>query len=536
MCGIFAYISNEPESVTDNEKFIKKQFEKGKSRGPESSEFVATRYLNDTTTNIYLGFHRLAINGLTPEGNQPFFIDGIYLICNGEIYNWKSFNLDLITGSDCEVIVHLYRKYGIEYLFELLDGVFSFVLYDTNISKIYAARDPYGVRPMYYYTNRSMIFASEIKQISKFGINIKHFPPGSFMEYDLKSNSIVTLKKYSSFGFTKMIYSDLNDIYTYIYYGLLAAVRKRVVGTTERNIACLLSGGLDSSTIAAMVNSFLPPGTLETYSIGLKDSTDLVYAQQVADHLGTKHTSIILTESEFFDAIPEVIKAIESYDTTSVRASVGNYLIGKYIAAHSQAKVIFNGDDADELMGGYLYFKKSPSSVEFDCECKRLLSDIHYFDVLRSDRCISCHGLEPRTPFLDRSFVQLYLSIPHQLRFQSNIKGDIEKYILRIAIETNSNNLLPTSVLWRTKEAFSDGVSGLDRSWYQIIQERVQNLQLVKIQHIHNCPQTLEQMYYRSIFENEYPGCSDILEYLWMPRFTTGATDPSARTLVDYQV
>ncbi len=535
MCGIFAYINNLEKTYTYNEKFVRDQFNKGKSRGPESTNQVNLEYYS---TRIFLGFHRLAINGLNEESNQPFFIDGVYLICNGEIYNYRGFAyLKFKTKSDCEVIIHLYRRYGIEYLFEALDGVFSFVLYDTNIKKMYVSRDPYGVRPLYYYNKYCLVFASELKQIHGFGSGIQQFEPGTYMEITLNKKDYPTItncKKYSSFGFSKLIFNNLYDIYGIFYQMLYNSVKKRVIGTTDRPIACLLSGGLDSSTIAALVNSFLEPGVLETYSIGLANSTDLVYAQKVADHLGTKHTSIVLTEDQFFDAIPEVIHAIESYDTTTVRASVGNYLIGKYIKEHSSAKVIFNGDGADELMGGYLYFNKTPSAIEFDCECKRLLSNIHYFDVLRSDRCISTHGLEPRTPFLDRSLVQFYLSIPNDLRFH-RLQNQPEKFLMRGAIEFMNKTLLPPEVLYRTKEAFSDGVSGVERSWYQIIQEKVEKITIIDIESItHNKPTTDEQVYYRTLFEEHFGGCGEIVPYFWMPRYTK-ATDPSARTLEEYK-
>ena len=534
MCGIFAYINNTDKSYTNiyNETFIAKQFEKGKSRGPESTNKIIKEYFN---TTIFLGFHRLAINGLDDESNQPFFIDGIYLICNGEIYNYRKFGLKFNTKSDCEVIIHLYKLYGIEYLLELLDGVFSFVLYDTKIQKIYVARDPYGVRPLYYYNNCSIIFASELKQMNAFGVNVKQFEPGNFMEIklDKKNYPSIIQKNYSSFGFTKLIFNNLYDIYGILYQLLHSSVKKRVIGTTERPIACLLSGGLDSSTIAALVNSFLPEGVLETYSIGLENSTDIIHAEMVAKHLKTKHTSIILSEDDFFNAIPEVINAIESYDTTTVRASVGNYLIGKYIKNHSEAKVIFNGDGADELMGGYLYFNSSPNEIEFDRECKRLLTDIHLFDVLRSDKCISSHGLEPRTPFLDRSFVQFYLSIPNELRFHK-INNQPEKFLLRGSIEFMNKNLLPPEVLYRRKEAFSDGVSGMERSWYQIIQEKVEKIDFDKSDYRHNSPQTLEQQYYRSLFEEKFKNCGEIVPYFWMPKYTN-ATDPSARTLIFYK-
>jgi asparagine synthase (glutamine-hydrolysing) len=532
MCGIFAYITNidDINKYTNiyNFNFIEKQFLKGKSRGPESTKTIIKEY---ESTIVYLGFHRLAINGLDEQSNQPMCIDNIYLICNGEIYNYRSFNIPFETKSDCEVIIHLYKLYGIDYLLELLDGVFAFVLYDANIQKIYAARDPYGVRPLYYYNSCGIGFASEIKQLNTFSISVKHVEPGTYLEVNLRKNhypEITKTQRYSTFGFSKLILNNIYDVYGIVYQSLYNAVKKRV-SCTERPIACLLSGGLDSSVITALVNSFLPKGVLETYSIGLEGSTDLVYAQKVADHLGTKHTQIILTENEFFHSIPEVIKAIETYDTTTVRASVGNYLVGKYISEHSQAKVIFNGDGSDELMGGYLYFNKAPDVIEFDRECKRLLRDIHAFDVLRSDHCISVHGLEPRTPFLDRSFVQNYLAIPAEIRCH-RFNDKPEKFILRECIEFMNDKLLPKEVLYRTKEAFSDGVSSLERSWYKVIQEKVQSMEFNKTIFIHNKPETHEQRYYRTVFENEFPNMGHIVPYFWMPKWST-TSDPSARTL-----
>ena len=321
-----------------------------------------------------------------------------------------------------------------------------------------------------------------------------------------------------------------------IWETLTNAVKKRVVGTTDRPIACLLSGGLDSSLITALVNEYYE-GTLETYSIGMAGSDDLKYAQKVADHLGTKHTEIILTADEFWDAIPEVITAIESYDTTTVRASVGNYLIGKYISEHSEAKVIFNGDGSDELTGGYLYMLACPDSVEFNAECRRLLKNIYNFDVLRSDKSISSHGLEPRTPFLDKSFVSAYLNTPVSLRNpRYGSKCHPEKYYLRSIVERMMPALLPREVLWRTKEAFSDGVSGNDGSWYKIIEKRVSEKLPITLSsydsHI-NPPGTQEQMYFRHLFDQKYPRSAHIIPYFWMPKYVD-ATDASARSLSLY--
>jgi asparagine synthase (glutamine-hydrolysing) len=329
-----------------------------------------------------------------------------------------------------------------------------------------------------------------------------------------------------------MIFNNKFDIYGIIYQGLYNAVKKRV-STTDRPIACLLSGGLDSSLITALINEEhkkYSTQPLETYSIGLKGSEDLRCAKIVADYLETNHTEIIVSEDDMFSIIPHVIYAIESYDTTTVRASIGNYLLGKYISKNSSAKVIFNGDGSDEICGGYLYMNLCPDAIEYDKETRRLLKDIYFFDVLRSDKCISSHGLEPRTPFLDRSFVDFYLSIPPKIRHDNP-----EKYLLRSAfsIENYHNRkglqLLPNSILWRRKEAFSDGVSGTGNSLYQILQKFIStemNMYPPSIE--------MEKKYYKELFLKYYPSSDGIIPYYWMPKYTKNTTDPSARTLSIY--
>ena len=574
MCGIFSLLNND--SHIFNYDFIQKQFEKGTGRGPEFSK------LEQETFNTILGFHRLAINGLNSESNQPIVVDHVRLICNGEIYNYRELyammNITPTTDSDCEVIIHLYMRYGIEQTLQMLDGVFSFILVDCNIygdtCKLYIARDPYGVRPLYtlktnniadiYRTSRDEIlgFASEVKVLIDFRnalphYIIEHFSPGtySFYERPFSLNSLWKATdesiKYHTPGFNSIMYAQCGRpiIYKNIQDYLVNAVNKRAI-ITDRPIACLLSGGLDSSLITALVNDIhkkVNDSPLETYSIGLEGSEDLRCAKIVATYLNTRHTEIIVTEDDFLNAIPEVIATIESYDTTTVRASIGNYLLGKYISENSEAKVIFNGDGSDELCGGYLYMHKCPDSVEFDKESRRLLKDIHLFDVLRSDKCISSHGLEPRTPFLDRSWVQYYLSICPTIR-NHNANEQCEKFLLRTAFSkeyyTNSGGepLLPDEILWRTKEAFSDGVSKQTRSLYEIIQDHVKNTMSVHhIDLLHasklytiNKPTTQEQFYYRNIFSSHYPDMDNIIPYFWMPRYVE-ATDASARTLNIYK-
>lgn len=589
MCGIFALLNN---SNSFDSKIIYNNFMKGVGRGPEYSEYV------NLYKNIDLGFHRLAINGIDSISNQPIRIGDLVLICNGEIYNYNKLyekhNITPVTNSDCEVILHLYKLYGIEYTLSLLDGYYSFVLLDmSDISKepdIYVARDPYGVRPLYvlkpnYDESVScddynvikddiIVFASEIKMMNHFLIkqfddgnqqqniykrdkfdfnsNGKHkqgykleisqYPPGTYSKLTKKdtiSSSFkfeIYAKKFYNFPILSLedkvnTHCDYSNAFYNVYTALDNAVKKRVIGTTERPIACLLSGGLDSSLIAALVSKYYNK-VLETYSIGLQGGEDLKYARIVAEHIGSKHTEIIVSENDFFNVIPEVIQKIESYDTTTVRASVGNYLVSKYISQHSDAKVVFNGDGSDEVTGGYLYFHAAPNEFEFDKEVKRLISDIHLFDVLRSDKSISSNGLEPRTPFLDVPFVTTYLSTPLKYRYNPGLP---EKWLLRKSVEEMNPELLPKCVLWRTKEAFSDGVSSHQRSWFEIINEKVNECKVNEyLNETHLKPSTTEQRYYRTLFDSYYPYCSNVLPYFWMPKFVK-AIDASARTLKIYK-
>lgn len=576
MCGIFALLNND--FISD--AFIQQQFELGKNRGPEYSKLI-------DLPKMKMGFHRLAINGLNNHSNQPFLFDNIALVCNGEIYNYKilfdMLKITPYTNSDCEIILHLYIRYGIEQTLNLLDGVFSFILLDMRVDdscilssypKLFAARDPYGVRPLYVLSNTKLKsinydligFASELKCLSNFYVEhqytISQFQPGTYSQYNLYKNENNKMMAWVPFKenvvyftpvFSPVLYKKYNSVFTQLdtdfkKYGenirnsLMEAVEKRC-NTTERPIACLLSGGLDSSLITALVNHYYSKNSsckqLETYSIGLADSEDLKYARIVADYLQTKHTEIIVTEKEMIDAIPEVIYNIESYDTTTVRASIGNYLIGKYITNHSEAKVIFNGDGSDELAGGYLYMSKCPDFFEFDKESRRLLKDIHLFDVLRSDKSISSNGLEPRTPFLDKNFVNTYLSIPANVRYLTNLCF-CEKYLIRKAFDYDEcghitdKPFLPHEILWRKKEAFSDGVSGQNKSLYQIIQDYIENnVDFENDLDLHLKSIDKEKIYYKLIFSKFYPSCANVLPYYWMPKYIN-SNDPSARTLHIY--
>ena len=511
MCGIVAILH-----PTIPETTIQECFERGKHRGPDHTSHV-------NLGNVWLGFHRLAINGLDIASNQPFHTDDVYLICNGEIYNYRELfaTMDKIpfSKSDCEIILHLYLEYGIDYTVHAIQASeFAFVIYDKRIDTMFIVRDPYGVRPLYQGTNvNGMVYvASELKMIPPMD-QVKHVRPGTITTID---SCQTTCRSYCSLPSIQHVSVPPCHVYSVLYN----CVKKRVE-TTERPMACLLSGGLDSSIIAYLVNlcrkelGITTP--LETYSIGLEGAEDLRYAEIMSKHLESNHTSIVVSEQDFLNAIPNVIYAIESRDTTTVRASVGNYLVCDYIRKHSQAKIIFNGDGADEVCGGYLYLKRAPNELEFDKECRRLVTDIHLFDAQRSDRSISSHGLESRTPFLDREFVELYLSLPPRLRYTA-----CEKKFLREAFV----GMLPDVILWRKKEAFSDGVSSLQRSWFSIIQDSIPPYIQDKY-NMENPDCTQEQFYYKTLYDSLFS--VDLHQYFWMPKYSL-SQDCSARTLENY--
>jgi len=563
MCGIWCRLGSNLDP-RDPTVWVKQLV----ARGPEGTRIIN---INDKIT---FGFTRLAINGLTNAGMQPFTKGPITWMCNGEIYNSKEIEKSLgmeNTGSDCECIGELYLRHRDDLVSfaRALDGVFAITLFDSERNKLIVTRDPYGVRPLFvaHRPNMSMsiasvngmplpifnatfdtfVFASELKALVPYFEQVSAFAPGTIQSYDVDKMLMTQDLRYHTIGwmtnpqFRPSEPTGFTDSCVALRVALEESVRKRLL--TERPIAALLSGGLDSSLIAALLQQHLkqrnlPP--LKTFSIGFEGSSDLAHARIVADWIGSNHTEIKMTPDEFFNAIPTVVKAIESYDTTTVRASTGNYLIAKKIKELSDCKVVFNGDGADELFGGYLYFNNAPNDEAFQAETERLLTDIHTFDVLRSDRSISANGLEARTPFLDKQFVSVVRSIhPNFLR---PIKGQqVEKFILRSAFDDGIT--LPNEVLWRRKEAFSDGVSTPEKAWFQEIQDRVANIvpknwreKAVLSYSNHMTPNTPEEYYYRFLFTSSY-GLSAIrttVPYRWMPRWSPETTDPSARTLQIY--
>ena len=555
MCSIFALLNHNQTKLTNT--IIEDQAKKGHEQDFNSFK----TYINNKiflSCLSYLSFNKLITgNGLDKKSEQPLKYNNKVLICNGEIYNSKQLlklmQIKATTTYDCEVIIHLYEKYGIEYTLKCLDGVYAFILIDNDINKVFIARDKFGERPLFYLSNKSDFeksdsiigFSSTMKQLYFFTQNnneenklvIRPFDPGSYMVLEKTPNDkwvIDSHNKYEKFNLTRISQNsqeiNIDTIANNIHDIFFEAVYKRVI-TTTRPTACLLSGGLDSSIVAAIVSKIYDK-PIQTYSIGLEGSEDLKYAREVAKYIKSNHTEVIVSEEDFFASIQKVIETIESYDTASIRAGVGNLLIAQYISETSEAKVIFNGDGSNELMGGYLYMNYAPDALEFDKECKRLLNDISRFDVLRSTLCISSNGLESRSPFLDLDFIAFYFSIPANYRFETNKKQ--EKYLFRKAFD---RDYLPDSVLWRKKEEFSDGVSSKERPWYKIIEDFVSKQKSIKydnaIEYTHNNPETMEQLYYRTIYDTIYKNQSHLVPYFWMPKYVD-ADDCSARSLSIY--
>lgn len=538
MCGIWAALKSKGLTKEQALAYVKKL----EPRGPEYTA------LNDIS-GVFLGFTRLAINGLTPLGHQPFIVDQTATVCNGEIYNYKEladrWGLHLAEGtSDCAVIPHLAKHLGPTELVRTLDGVFAFAHVNTADDTLLIARDPYGVRPLFeaQYADGSTIWSSEIKALPTNYTMIQPFPPGTFALYNITTGIRLEFHKYHEIPHVKMAAFGLSNGISFSKMGLrealVSAVKKRLL--SDRPIGALLSGGLDSSLVAAIAarELNLSHKKLHTFSIGMPGSTDLAYARMVAEFIKSEHHEVVVTPEEFLNAIPQVVHDIESYDITTVRASVGNWLIGKYIKEHTNIKVVFNGDGSDEIGGGYLYFYRAPSDEEFEAESERLLKEIHLYDVLRSDRSMAAHGLEARTPFLDKNVVATWRAIDTYFRRPRAANSDgrgasMEKFILREAFVHDA--YLPLDVLLRKKEAFSDGVSSTTDSWYLRTGEHAKTLSTdQQTTYTHNPPKTDEARWYRQLFTASYGDeAATLIPRMWLPRWSPGVTDPSARTLTD---
>jgi asparagine synthase (glutamine-hydrolysing) len=473
-------------------------------------------------------------------------------MCNGEIFNApalvSSVGLDLNVApgsSDCAVIPALLQRFDLATTCRQLDGDFAIVVLDPSAATVSVARDPYGVRPLFFGTYETGLacIASELKGFpNHMGplVSIISIDPGSCMTISLTDASIRSQMTWHEVPWLKSPHFASVDSGPALHIALEEAVAKRLA--TVREVGAGLSGGLDSSLVAAIAAKILASKgqRLHTYSIGMEGSPDLENARLVATHINSIHHERIVTAAECLAVIPHVIKAIESFDITTVRASVGNYLLGAFIARVTpKVKVILNGDGADEILGGYLYMRKAPSDADFEAETTRLLTEIHRYDVLRSERSMAAHGLESRSPFLDRQFVSVARGLPTAVLRPSAAK--IEKHVLRAAFD--SSGLLPSTVLWRRKEAFSDGISRAENSWFETAKAHGEaqfagsegGWTSAAATYTINPPPTAEALWYRHIFHEFYPPeAAAVIPAMWMPRFIEGATDPSARTLTLY--
>lgn len=528
MCGIFAYFGDKPSQE------IKQHFLAIQHRGPDSTNF------QEITPQLRFGFHRLAINGLDKISDQPMRLGKNILICNGEIYNFKklrdTYGFDYKSNSDCEIILHLYKHYGFPNFLSLLDGVFTIILYDGELDEVFIARDRYGVRQLFLSTDpddpETFGIASEAKALLFHPI-IDQVKPGTWA----RSKERI-FKPWFELKFPKMVGMSEATILATIRDKFRAGVKKRTM--SDRRIGALLSGGVDSSLIAGMLVKFYnDPRDLETFSIGLEGSPDLYYAKKVADFLGTTHHSVVSTEKEFLAAIEPVIYMLGTFDVTTIRASVGQWLLCQYIKRHSDVKVIFSGEYADEQNLSYLYGMNAPSAEEFQEESLRLLEYIGYFDNLRADHSISNAGLEARVPFADKDFMYYMMSLDPKLKMFDN-NGKMEKYLLRKAFD--EENLIPKEVLWRRKNGFSDSVSIKTRSWSVIIQEYVdtqvtdEEYMMNKDKYKHCPPRTKEAYYFRKIYAKYYPSEQyHLTPFQWLPKWCGDVVDPSARNLNIYQ-
>lgn len=523
MCSIIGYTGS---GVSFAE--FKAGFDMTKSRGPDDTRII------DTGRGL-LGFHRLAIMGLHPEGMQPFALPGTgYVVCNGEIYGFEGIRSDLKqkgytfqSDSDCEILLPLYKEYGVD-MFRMLDAEFALILYDENTQSFIAARDPIGIRPLYYGYDRegAILFASEPKNLVGLTDKILPFPPGHYYKDG-------TFTCYRDMTHVETVCrDDVESICKNIRQKLIAGVEKRLIADSK--VGFLLSGGLDSSLVCAIAakRSKTP---IRTFAIGMeKDAIDLKYARQAADYIGSDHTEIIITKEDVLHALDDVVHLLGTFDITTIRASMGMYLICKAIHETTDIRVLLTGEISDELFG-YKYTDFAPNAEAFQREAEKRIRELHMYDVLRADRCISVNSLEARVPFGDLDFVQYVMAIDPAKKMNVYGKG---KYLLRHAFE--GLNYLPDEILWREKAAFSDAVG---HSMVDDLKEYAEQYYSDEA-FVNGCekydyakPFTKESLLYREIFEKYYPGQAEMIADFWMPNKDwegCNVNDPSARVLSNY--
>ena len=520
MCSIMGYCGKG----ADLSKF-KEGFERTISRGPDASKII-------DTSQGYLGFHRLSIMGLNDAGMQPFQLDKNYVVCNGEIYGFEKIKEKLSgkytfkSESDCEILLPMYKEYGCG-MFKMLDAEFACIIYDGDKGKYIAARDPIGIRPLYYGFDATgtIIFASEAKNLVGIAKEIMPFPPG---HYYIDGKFIC----YSDIARVDEVFKDdIETVCKNIHDKLVAGVEKRLVA--DAKVGFLLSGGLDSSLVCSIAAK-KSEAPIKTFAIGMsEDAIDLKYAKEVAEFIGSDHKEIIITKNDVLSSLETVIHLLGTFDITTIRASMGMYLICKAIHEQTDIRVLLTGEISDELFG-YKYTDFAPSAGAFQKEAEKRIRELHMYDVLRADRCISVNSLEARVPFGDLDFVKYVMAINPEMKLNKYGKG---KYLLRHAFE---GDYLPESILYREKAAFSDAVG---HSMVDYLKEYAENFytddefEEKRAKYSHAKPFTKESLLYREIFEKYYPGQSKMIVDFWMPnREWEGCDvdDPSARVLANY--
>lgn len=521
MCSIMGYYGS---SISEEE--FAKHFAETISRGPDDTRI-------EKFEGGILGFERLSIMGLTPEGMQPFNLNGNKVVCNGEIYGFRpirerlSDNYNFRSTSDCEILLPLYEEKGLD-MFKELDAEFACIIYDAKKKSLIAARDPIGIRPLFYgYTKvkGEIIFASEAKNLVGLTDKIYPFPPGCY---------------YADGNF--YCYRDMTDVKEYvtdniervcrnIHDLLVEGIKKRL--DADAPLGFLLSGGLDSSLVCA-VSAKILRRPIKTFAIGMStDAIDLKYAKEVADYIGADHTEVIITKEDVLNALPEVIHLLGTFDITTIRASIGMYLVCKAIHEKTKVRVIMTGEISDELFG-YKYTDFAPNAEEFQKEAAKRIRELYMYDVLRADRCISVNSLEARVPFGDLKFVDYVMSIDPAKKMNVYNKG---KYLLRHAFE---GDYLPEDILMREKAAFSDAVGHSMVNYlkeYAEAQYTDAEFEAKRKAYTHATPFTKESLLYREIFEKYYPGQGEMITDFWMPNKEwegCNVDDPSARVLSNY--
>lgn len=519
MCGFLAIIGKGKDEL-----LVKELSKRMAHRGPDESD------LHVTPGGHILCHERLSIIDLH-SGKQPIQgCDSAWMVHNGEIYNHQELRDGLLKNhtfrskSDSEVIVHLYEKFDCNFL-HLLDGDFAFVVVDGD--DFIAGRDPLGVKPLYYGMDDRgrMYFASEMKPIADQCLTFSTFPPG---HYYTPETGFVKYYKPVYEDYTKAT-NELDLVV--LRESLTEATRKRLMSDVP--IGVLLSGGLDSSLTSSIAARLLKDQgkELHSFSIGLDaDAPDAKAARKVAEFLGTKHHEVHFTIEQGIEILEKLIWHLETYDVTSIRASTPMYFLSKAITDLG-IKVVLSGEGADEIFGGYLYFRNAPSTEDFQKETIERVQKLFTADLLRADKSTMAHGLEARVPFLDKAFLDVAMLIKGEEKQPKTYDGK-EKYILRKAFDTPDNPYLPDEVLWRQKEQFSDGVG---YNWIdQLIEYCASKVTDVELEHAsnlfaYNTPTTKEAYFYRTIFHKYYPQLSAAQTVRkWIPKWQENQ-DPSGR-------